>query len=441
MHRSRRNAFAAQLHRYGSECSNAAMAPLHARPGARAAAHDAATAAHHAESAEAAYAELVLKTNRDADVSAESLSELLMECAGALSVSASDANAGTADEEAIFGEPPTDLDVFLDEDRWRSEAYWQSAEVRALFASQNDAQAALRIRREHARRRGRRRFPNRRPRQRRRLARRAGSRKTGRHGRSTANSTALARDVVRPSVASRQLRVEGGAAFGTGEHQTTRMCCEWLQETTFPAFYTMCDYGCGSGILALTALRFGAACAVGIDIDPDCVRAAERNRASNGFGENEARFYLPSLDAGGDASSIAYVNKRFTSAPEGVAPFPEGELPCDVVVANILLRPLLALRDTILERVRPGGALAMSGVRVDQVDDVLGAYASSFETAAVDREVDGWVFNRCRGNVVVSAFGFGFFLPFPPPPPTALSPSSRGTSVFCLLVLALRDVP
>ena len=62
--------------------------------------------------------------------------------------------------------------------------------------------------------------------------------------------------------------------------------------------------------------------------------------------------------AGGDASSIAYVNKRFTSAPEGVAPFPEGELPCDVVVANILLRPLLALRDTILARVRPGGALA-----------------------------------------------------------------------------------
>ena len=79
------------------------MAPLHARPGTRAAAHDAATAAHHAKSAEAAYAELVLKTNRDADVSAESLSELLMECAGALSVSASDANAGTADEEAILG--------------------------------------------------------------------------------------------------------------------------------------------------------------------------------------------------------------------------------------------------------------------------------------------------------------------------------------------------
>ena len=71
------------------------------------------------------------------------------------------------------------------------------------------------------------------------------------------------------------------------------------------------------------------------------------------------------------------------AAPEGVAPFPEGELPCDVVVANILLRPLLALRDTILERVRPGGALAMSGVRVDQVDDVLGAYASSFELSLI----------------------------------------------------------
>ena len=347
-------------------------------------------------SAEAAYAELVLKTNRDADVSAESLSELLMECAGALSVSASDANAGTADEEAIFGEPPTDLDVFLDEDRWRSEAYWQSAEVRALFASESDAQAALRF------------VEN----------------TLGTTAVAGAEIDDLAKDVdwlavqeaarpvvtvgqlqillpwhetsADPLVASRQLRVEGGAAFGTGEHQTTRMCCEWLQETTFPAFYTMCDYGCGSGILALTALRFGAACAVGIDIDPDCVKAAERNRASNGFGDNEARFYLPSLDAGGDASSIAYVNKRFTSAPEGVAPFPEGELPCDVVVANILLRPLLALRDTILERVRPGGALAMSGVRVDQVDDVLGAYASHFATSEVEREIDGWVLIACR---------------------------------------------
>ena len=350
-------------------------------------------------SAEAAYAELVLKTNRDADVSAESLSELLMECAGALSVSASDANAGTADEEAIFGEPPTDLDVFLDEDRWRSEAYWRSAEVRALFASESDAQAALKFVENTL----------------------GGAAVTGAQIDDLAKDVdwlavqEAARPVVTvgqlqillpwhetssdPAIAMRQLRVEGGAAFGTGEHQTTRMCCEWLQETTFPAFYTMCDYGCGSGILALTALRFGAACAVGIDIDPDCVRAAERNRASNGFGDNEARFYLPSLDAGGDASSIAYVNKRFTSAPEGVAPFPEGELPCDVVVANILLRPLLALRDTILERVRPGGALAMSGVRVDQVDDVLGAYASSFETAAVDREVDGWVLIACRGKL------------------------------------------
>ena len=349
--------------------------------------------------AEAAYAELVLKTNRDADVSAESLSELLMECAGALSVSASDANAGTADEEAIFGEPPTDLDVFLDEDRWRSEAYWQSAEVRALFASESDAQAALKFVENTL----------------------GGAAVTGAQIDDLAKDVdwlavqEAARPVVTvgqlqillpwhetssdPAIAMRQLRVEGGAAFGTGEHQTTRMCCEWLQETTFPAFYTMCDYGCGSGILALTALRFGAACAVGIDIDPDCVRAAERNRASNGFGDNEARFYLPSLDAGGDASSIAYVNKRFTSAPEGVAPFPEGELPCDVVVVNILLRPLLALRDTILERVRPGGTLAMSGVRVDQVDDVLGAYASSFETAAVDREVDGWVLIACRGKL------------------------------------------
>lgn len=352
-----------------------------------------------ASSAEASYAELTLRSNRDLDISAESLSELLMECEGAMSVSASDANAGTVDEEAIFGEPPTDLDVFLDEDWWRSEAYWQTAEVRALFASESDAQAALQF----------------------------VSTTLGEAAVAGFTIEDLAKDVdwvavqeaARPVVtvgeldillpwhetsddpliASRQLQVEGGAAFGTGEHQTTRMCCEWLQQTAFPAHYTMCDYGCGSGILALTALRFGAVCAVGIDIDPVCVQAAERNREANGFRETEARFYLPPLNAGADKNSVAYVNKRFTSAPEGVAPFPQEELPSDVVVANILLRPLLALRETILARVRPGGALAMSGVRLDQVEDVLGAHSPAFETAVVERDVDGWVLVACRNKL------------------------------------------
>ncbi|EGB12573.1 hypothetical protein AURANDRAFT_6963, partial [Aureococcus anophagefferens] len=163
-----------------------------------------------------------------------------------------------------------------------------------------------------------------------------------------------------PDVAKRQLRVEGGAAFGTGEHQTTRMCCEWLQEAELPAMYTMVDYGCGSGILALTALRYGAAVAVGVDIDVDCVAAAKRNAESNGFAPSECRFHLPPTgDFGHD-------------------PLPSDEPPADVVVANILLNPLLALQDTITGLVKVGGTQVMSGIRLDQADRVIAAYGPKF---------------------------------------------------------------
>ena len=194
-----------------------------------------------------------------------------------------------------------------------------------------------------------------------------------------------------PEIAKRQLRVEGGAAFGTGEHQTTRMCCEWLQDAALPAHYTMLDYGCGSGILALTALRFGAAAAVGVDIDVDCVAAAKRNAESNDFAPPGLRFYLPPVDAGADAASVAYVNSRLAPAPDGFDPLPADELPSDVVVANILLKPLLALRETIVDRVREGGSLAMSGVRREQADEVVAAYGPHFSAIRVDREVDGWL--------------------------------------------------
>ena len=349
-----------------------------------------------------AYVELVLKTGGGGVMgeapSAEELSEVLMEY-GAMSVTASDSNAGTDLEEALYGEPPDarELDVFLVEaDKWRSEAYWRSAEVVALFASEDYCVAVLDSLRD-------------------------------RYGDDVLEdldadlrpldgetdwlaAQEAARPVVRvgelsillpwhetssdPDVAAKQLRIEGGAAFGTGEHQTTRMCCEWLQEATLPAHCTVVDYGCGSGILALAALRCGAASAVGVDIDVDCVAAAKRNAESNGFGESECRFHLPAPTAGADANTVAYVNARLTNDAGSFAdhaPLPDDEPPADVVLANILLNPLLALEETLVDLVAAGGAMAMSGVREDQAAAVMAAYGPYFETIAVEKKSDGWL--------------------------------------------------
>mmetsp|Transcript_4937 Transcript_4937/g.14641 ORF Transcript_4937/g.14641 Transcript_4937/m.14641 type:complete len:385 (+) Transcript_4937:165-1319(+) len=347
-----------------------------------------------------AFHELRLRTGGEGAPSAEELSEALMEF-GALSVTATDTGAGTPEEEALFREPPDarELDVFTDENRWRSEAYWARSEVAALFSTAAGGEAALKELRS--------------------LYGDAAAASLEASVAPLADQDWLAvqeaaRPVVTvgqldillpwhetssdPAVAARQLRVEGGAAFGTGEHQTTRMCCEWLQRANLPAHYTMLDYGCGSGILALTALRFGAACAAGVDIDVDCVAAAKRNAADNGFGGAEARFYLPEVDAGADAGAVAFVNARLTSAPDGFEPLPPGET-FDAVVANILLNPLLALRDTIVNRVRADGILAISGVRAEQFDAVRDAYRGAFRDVRIDREEDGWLLIVCEDKL------------------------------------------
>ena len=343
-----------------------------------------------------AYVEVVLHTGgaHSDTPSAEELSEVLMEY-GAMSVSASDSNAGTDAEEALYGEPPDakELDVFLDEDRWRSEAYWRSAEVRALFVSEDYGVAVLDALRD--------RYGDG------VLEDMDGSLEPLPSDVDWLQKQEAARPVVvvgdleillpwhdtspDPDVAKRQLRVEGGAAFGTGEHQTTRMCCEWLQEAKLPAMYTMVDYGCGSGILALTALRYGAAVAVGVDIDVDCVAAAKRNAESNGFAPSECRFHLPPVDAGADAASVAYVNARLETGDFGHDPLPSDEPPADVVVANILLNPLLALQDTITGLVKVGGTQVMSGIRLDQADRVIAAYGPKFDDVRVAKETDGWL--------------------------------------------------
>jgi len=141
------------------------------------------------------------------------------------------------------------------------------------------------------------------------------------------------------------VRLDPGLAFGTGTHPTTALCLEWLAAE--PLFgRTVFDFGCGSGILAIAALRLGAASALAVDIDLQAVSASRQNACKNGVGDR----LTASVDAGPPAG-------RF-----------------DFVVANILAGTLIGQADLICEAAIPGGRVALSGILVNQVDDVTDAF-------------------------------------------------------------------
>ena len=155
------------------------------------------------------------------------------------------------------------------------------------------------------------------------------------------------------------LVLDPGMAFGTGSHPTTRLCLEWLVQHA-AAGMSVLDYGCGSGILAIAAARLGATEVVGVDIDPQAVIAARNNADRNG------------------------VNACFRdSARELWGQF-------DVVLANILANPLKVLAPAISAHVRPGGSLTLSGILVEQSDELIAAYAPYLRLRSAGTR-DGWV--------------------------------------------------
>jgi len=161
------------------------------------------------------------------------------------------------------------------------------------------------------------------------------------------------------------VRLDPGLAFGSGTHPTTALCLRWLDGLAGEGLLDgarVLDFGCGSGILALAALKLGAAHATGIDNDAQALQATADNAARNGVGE-----------------------RLSVHAPEDA---PEGTWP--VVVANILASALDALADTIAARVAPGGRLALSGILDGQQQPLLERYGEWFDGLQV--EVDGdWV--------------------------------------------------
>lgn len=161
------------------------------------------------------------------------------------------------------------------------------------------------------------------------------------------------------------VRLDPGLAFGGGTHPTTALCLEWLDALAGAGVLrdaTVLDFGCGSGILALAALKLGAAVAVGVDNDPQAVTATLDNAERNGVADR-VHVHLP--------------------ADEPNATYP-------VVVANILASALVELRDTIVARCARGAHVAISGILAGQEDEVIAAYADALEQIEVAHH-DDWV--------------------------------------------------
>lgn len=285
-----------------------------------------------------------LNLSIQADASyAEALSEALLE-QGALSVDMLDADADTPDEQAIFGEPgePTS-------------AVWQHNLVNALFESDSPVADILQA-----------------------CCTNLGILQVPPHKIATLEESDWVRqtqaqfDPIRISqrlwivptwhtaVDSTAINIalDPGLAFGTGSHPTTRLCLRWLDEN-LQGGENILDYGCGSGILAIAAMKLGAKSAIGIDVDAQAVQASHDNAVAN---QVRADFYLP------DDTTL----KQY-----------------DVVVANILTNPLRALAPLLAGATRSGGRIVLSGVLGEQAEEVAKIYGQWFTMSATVVE-DGW---------------------------------------------------
>ena len=161
------------------------------------------------------------------------------------------------------------------------------------------------------------------------------------------------------------LAVDPGLAFGTGSHPTTHLCLLWLEQQRNLQNQSLLDYGCGSGILAIAAAKLGAKPVVGTDIDPQAMVAARSNAEIN---NTVIRFVLPN-----------------ENAPELAA-----ETKYDIVMANILANPLQVLAPALVNKMRPGGKIVLSGVLARQAEEVIATY-SQWLTLSVWKESEGWV--------------------------------------------------
>ncbi len=153
--------------------------------------------------------------------------------------------------------------------------------------------------------------------------------------------------------------LDPGVAFGSGTHPTTHLCLEWLSENMMGG-ESVLDFGCGSGILAIAALKLGAKSAVGVDIDPVCLNSTFENGKAN------------------DVSISTYAPKDLPQAEQ-----------FDMIIANILANPLIELMSEFQSRLKEGGHIVISGMMASQTELITENYMKVFSDITTKFE-DGW---------------------------------------------------
>lgn len=165
-----------------------------------------------------------------------------------------------------------------------------------------------------------------------------------------------------PNDDSVKLLLDPGLAFGTGTHPTTALCLEWLDGEDVTG-KTVLDYGCGSGILAIAALKLGAISAVGTDIDPQALQATQDNAERNAVDPEQLHTCYPKV----------LPNQTY-----------------DIVMANILAGPLVELAPELLNAIRMGGKLVLSGILAEQTESIRAAYQPHLSDFIVTQK-DDWI--------------------------------------------------
>jgi ribosomal protein L11 methyltransferase len=158
------------------------------------------------------------------------------------------------------------------------------------------------------------------------------------------------------------VHLDPGLAFGTGSHATTRLCLEWLAKHLTRSSLVI-DYGCGSGILAIAALKLGAQKVYAIDIDAQALQATHNNALRNDLSDN----------------------LLITALPENLP-----EMQADLLIANILALPLIELAAKFAKLLKPGGEIVLSGILSEQHEMILSAYEDNFDLREYV-ELDGWL--------------------------------------------------
>lgn len=190
-----------------------------------------------------------------------------------------------------------------------------------------------------------------------------------------------------PDLQATNIILNPGLAFGTGDHPTTKLCLMLLYDV-IKGGEVFLDYGTGSGILAIAALKFGAAFSAGLDIDPQAITAAQHNAALNNI--QPEKLFLSLVPSTGSSTFTHEV----ASKPTDKQHLHDKEVVTetekfDVVIANILLNPLQHLADQIVSHAKPGATVGLSGIISEQVPHIIHRYSPFLEDIKVSK-MDDW---------------------------------------------------